>query len=183
MKPALPDISPQAASASAHSTHSSLREQAIGHIFLGQLLAFMWRNDHRDIEVLKSEVDRGGYDLVLESGGIIRHVQLKSKLRGSKTGSIDASTKLLAKPGGCIIWIEFDPDTLLPERYYWFGDVAGKPLPSLGEKVSRQSRGNSKGHKKERPQHRKLNKGNFRPTTDISEIADHLFGVGLAKAG
>lgn len=121
MKPALPDISPQAASASAHSTHSSLREQAIGHIFLGQLLTFMWRNDHRDIEVLKSEVDRGGYDLVLESGGVIRHVQLKSRFRGSRVGSIDASTKLLAKPGGCIIWIEFDPDTLLPERYYWFG--------------------------------------------------------------
>jgi hypothetical protein len=27
--------------ASAHSTDSSLREQALGHVFLGQLLAFM----------------------------------------------------------------------------------------------------------------------------------------------
>jgi hypothetical protein len=41
---------------SAHSSDSSLREQALGHIFLGQLLAFMWRHDRRDIEVLK----RGG---------------------------------------------------------------------------------------------------------------------------
>src|SRR5467141_4749673 len=53
--------------ASAHSSDSSLREQAIGHVFLGQLLTFMWRSGARDIEILKSEVDRGGYDLVLET--------------------------------------------------------------------------------------------------------------------
>jgi hypothetical protein len=64
---------------SAHSSDSSLREQALGHIFLGQLLAFMWRNNARDIEVLKSEVDRGGYDVVLESGGVIRHVRRNTK--------------------------------------------------------------------------------------------------------
>jgi hypothetical protein len=56
---------------SPHSFDSSLREQALGHIFLGQLLAFMWRSGGRDIEVLKSEVDRGGYDVVLESNSII----------------------------------------------------------------------------------------------------------------
>src|SRR5882672_3896770 len=49
--------------ASPHSADSSLREQALGHMFLSQLLAFMWRNGARDIEVLKSEVDRGGYDV------------------------------------------------------------------------------------------------------------------------
>jgi hypothetical protein len=53
-----------------HSEDSSLREQALGHIFLGQLLAAMWRSGRRDIEVLKSEVDRGGYDLVLEANGM-----------------------------------------------------------------------------------------------------------------
>src|SRR4051812_9948542 len=79
---------------SAHSHDSSLREQALGHIFLGHLLAFMWRNNARDIEVLKSEVDRGGYDMVLESKGVIRHVQLKSSFRGSKVRAVDVSTRL-----------------------------------------------------------------------------------------
>jgi hypothetical protein len=68
--------SPVKIEASAHSSDSSLREQALGHVFLGQLLTLMWRNGTRDIEVLKSEVDRGGYDIVLEANGIIRHVQL-----------------------------------------------------------------------------------------------------------
>jgi hypothetical protein len=44
--------SPAKIEASAHSSDSSLREQALGHLFLGQLLAFMWRNGARDIEVL-----------------------------------------------------------------------------------------------------------------------------------
>jgi hypothetical protein len=51
----------------------------------------MWRNGARDIEVLKSEVDRGGYDVVLESNGVIRHIQLKSSFRGSKVREVDVS--------------------------------------------------------------------------------------------
>ena len=85
---------------SPHSSDSSLREQALGHVFLGQLLTCMWRRGTRDIEILKSEVDRGGYDVVLESNGVIRHVQLKSSFRGSKVRAVDVSTKLLRKPGG-----------------------------------------------------------------------------------
>jgi hypothetical protein len=44
----------------AHSQDSSLREQALGHRFLAELLSLMWRLGRRDIEVLKSEVDRAG---------------------------------------------------------------------------------------------------------------------------
>jgi hypothetical protein len=35
------------------------------------------------------------YDVVLESNGIIRHVQLKSSFLGLKVREVDASTKLL----------------------------------------------------------------------------------------
>src|SRR5258706_3355742 len=139
--------------ASAHSSDSSLREQALGHVFLGQLLSFMWQSGARDIEVLKSEVDRGGYDLVLEANGIIRHVQLKSSFRGSKVREVDVSTKLLRKPGGCVLWIEFDSENLGIERFYWFGGKAGTPLPDLGLPVFRGSNGNSDGGKKQRPIH------------------------------
>src|SRR5712672_730690 len=112
--------------ASPHSADSSLREQALGHLFLGQLLAFMWRNGARDIEVLKSEVDRGGYDVVLEANGVIRHVQLKSSFRGSKVREVEVSTRLLRKPGGCVLWLEFDRESLAIERFYWFGGKAGE---------------------------------------------------------
>jgi hypothetical protein len=161
---------------SAHSYDSSLREQALGHIFLGQLLAFMWRNNARDIEVLKSEVDRGGYDIVLESNRITRHVQLKSSFRGSKVRAVDVSTRLLRKPGGCILWLEFDSETLAIEQFYWYGGPPGLPLPELGKRISQHSRGNSFGEKNERPIHRVLIKGRFETLVDISEVAGRLFG-------
>jgi hypothetical protein len=161
---------------SPHSTDSSLREQALGHAFLAQLLTFMWRRDARDIEVLKSEVDRGGYDLLLESNGVIRHVQLKSSFRGAKVRAVDVSTKLLRKPGGCILWLEFDSETLAIERFYWYGGRPGMPLPDLGERISRHSKGNSFGEKNERPIHRVLTRGRFETLADISEVAGRLFG-------
>src|ERR1700682_6448397 len=162
--------------ASAHSSDSSLREQALGHVFLGQLLTFMWRNGARDIEVLKSEVDRGGYDVVLESNGVIRHVQLKSSFRGSKVREVDVSTKLLRKPGGCILWLEFDRESLAIERFYWFGGKAGTALTDLGLRISRHSKGNSDGEKNERPIHRVLTRGRFETLANIGEVAEKLFG-------
>src|SRR5712664_4054357 len=155
--------------ASPHSADSSLREQALGHLFLGQLLAFMWRNSARDIEVLRSEVDRGGYDVVLEANGVIRHVQLKSSFRGSKVREVDVSTKLLRKPGGCILWLEFDRETLAIERFYWFGGKAGNGLPDLGERISRHSKADSNGKKNPRLAHRVLAKGDFDLLVDIPE--------------
>jgi hypothetical protein len=168
--------SPAKIEASAHSSDSSLREQALGHVFLGQLLTFMWQSGARDIEVLKSEVDRGGYDVVLESNGIIRHVQLKSSFRGSKVREVDISTKLLHKPDGCILWLEFDRESLAIERFYWFGGNAGAALPDLGLRISRHSKGNSAGEKNERLAHRVVAKGDFQMLADISEVVERLFG-------
>ncbi len=144
-------------------------------MFLGQLLAFMWRTGARDIEVLKSEVDRGGYDIVLELNGVIRHVQLKSSFRGSKVREVDVSTKLLLKPGGCILWLEFDPDSLAIERFFWFGGRVGSALPDLGLRVSRHSKGNGEGAKNERPIHRIVTRGRFEALSDIREVVGRLF--------
>jgi hypothetical protein len=161
---------------SPHSQDSSLREQAIGHLFLGRLLAHMWSSGIRDIEVLKSEVDSAGYDIVLESQGIVRHVQLKSRSHGSKVRDVSVNTKLLAKPGGCVIWIESDPVSLELQKFYWFGGHAGNRLPDLGSRVARHSRGNSKGQKNERPAHRVVPMGRFRVLSSIEEVAASLFG-------
>jgi len=109
---------------------------------------FMWRNGARDIEVLKSEVDRA-IRRVLEANGIIRHVQLKSSFRGSKVREVDVSTKLLRKPGGCVLWLEFDRESLAIERFYWFGGRRG-PRCGFGHRVSRHSKGHSDGEKNER---------------------------------
>ena len=47
------------------SVHSSLRASVLEHLFLGQLLRALWNADCRQIQVLRSEVDSAGYDVVV----------------------------------------------------------------------------------------------------------------------
>jgi hypothetical protein len=117
-----------------------------------------------------------GYDIVLEANGILRHVQLKSSFIGSKVREVSVNTKLLTKPGGCVIWLEFDPDSLALKKYLWFGGVPGSTLPNLGSKVSRHSKANSKGQKLERPMHRVVGKGRFESFHEISALMNRMFG-------
>src|SRR5260370_29363772 len=143
--------SPTGTEPSPHSADSSLREQALGHVFLGQLLTFMWQSGARDIEVLKSEVDRGGYDVVLEANGIIRHVQLKSSFRGSKVREVDVRTKLLRKPGGCILWLEIDSESPAIERYFLVCGQGRDPVPGYREGGFPPPQGQQHREKKQRP--------------------------------
>ena len=94
----------------------------------------------------------------------------------SQTACGRSGRKGLRKPGGCILWLEFDPESLAIERYYWFGSKAGNALPDLGERISRHSKGNSEGEKNERPIHRVLTRGRFEALADIGEVAEKLFG-------
>src|SRR5882757_6651274 len=92
----------------SHYADSSAREKLVEHVFLGELLRGLWRKNVRDLEILRPEVDSGGYDLALECRGIIRHVQLKSSFTGAKRVAITANVKLTDRPSGCILWIYFD---------------------------------------------------------------------------
>ncbi len=93
-----------------HYAESSARENLIEHVFLGELLRGLWRKNVRDLEVLRPEVDSGGYDLALEFRGLTRHVQLKSSYRGARRAEVTASVKLLERPSACILWLFFDPE-------------------------------------------------------------------------
>ncbi|MCK1362204.1 hypothetical protein IVB40_28090 [Bradyrhizobium sp. 40] len=160
----------------SHSRASSIREQALFHLLLGELMAARWQQGCHDIEVLKSEVDRGGYDIVLEANGILRHVQLKSTLSGSAVRHVTVSTRLLEKPSGCVVWLEVDQRTLALESYLWFGGEPGARLPDLGSKISRHSRGDSTGLKPERPMHRDLGKACFERLDSADQLLARLFG-------
>jgi hypothetical protein len=100
---------------------SSLREKIIEHAFIAALLRVLWLRGKRDIEILRTEVDRDGYDIVLHCNGILRHVQLKSSYQEATTAKVDARTALEGKPSGCILWILFDQRTLELGPYLWFG--------------------------------------------------------------
>ena len=169
---------------SLHNRESSFREKLIEHLFVGELLKYSWHKAQRArvplIELSRADVDRGGYDLIVEFGGCLRHVQLKGSVRGSTVAEQKVHVALADKPSACVIWVFFDENEwdLGPFLYFW--GQPGAPIPPLGEKVARHSKGDAKGIKKERPNVKRINKGRFRTLQTVEELWEVLFGTSEA---
>ena len=90
----------------AHFENSTLRERIVEHVFVGEALLALWRRGVVDVEVLRSEFDAHGYDLVMarDRGRIVRHIQFKTG-KSAKPGDVSISMALADKPSGCVLWI------------------------------------------------------------------------------
>ncbi len=160
----------------SHYLHSTLRERIVEHVFVGDALRRLWQRHVIDVEVLRSEFDAGGYDLVMSRGKIDRHIQFKTSIVDGKTASIKASLKLMNKPSGCIIWIIVNPE-LKPVSYLWMGSAPGKPLPDIrAMAVAKHTKGNAKGEKTERPDQRIIPRNKFVQLDTLDEVLERLFG-------
>ncbi len=159
-----------------HLRHSSTREEYVEYILLAELCSLGWARD-RMIEVARTQTDAQGYDLVLACDGVIRHVQMKASKAGGRTATQNINVALATKPGGCVVWVVVDPETLRPVEYLWFGGAPGDPLPDLGEKRGRHTRGNAEGTKGVRDDIRVINKGRFERLASAETLFARLFGV------
>ena len=56
---------------------SSFYEQLVEHVFISEVLQEVWFHFGLTVEVLRSEVDASGYDVVFECNKKVRHVQLR----------------------------------------------------------------------------------------------------------
>lgn len=161
-----------------HSEQASYREKLLEHLFVGELLRHLWKAQIFDVEILSPEVDNSGYDIVLECNGVLRYIQLKSSFIGSKTARQNLNLRLAQKPGGCVVWMYFDAETLDLGPFYWFGGEPGGQFPDISDlKVARHSKGDASGVKNERANIRVLPKGRFEKLEDMAEVAARLFGV------
>ena len=161
----------------AHYAESSARENLIEHVFLGELLRGLWRKNIRDLEVLRPEVDSGGYDLALEFRGLTRHMQLKSSYRGARRSEVTAHVKLLERPSACILWIFFDPDSLSLGPFLWFGGAPGERMPALGETIATHTKPNGMLKKADRPAHRVIVKSRFIKLETMDDVIAKLIMV------
>ena len=160
-----------------HSLLSSYREMLLEHLFAGEVMRHVWLSGIKRLEILKPQVDDGGYDLVLEGNSVVRHVQLKATFRGSKTARFNVNSGLAQKPSGCIVLLLFDPRTLELGPFLWFGAPPGEQLPDLsGFRIAKHTKGNAQGIKAQRPKLRVIPRSKFERLSSISEVADHLFG-------
>ena len=72
-----------------HRARESTPGTKLKHLFVAELLKHSCKRAHQEgvtlIEVSWADVDRGGYDLIAELGGCLRHIQIKGSVRGSTT--------------------------------------------------------------------------------------------------
>jgi hypothetical protein len=147
------------------------------HLFAGAVMRHIWLTSTTRVEMLKPQVDDGGYDLVLEANGIVRHIQLKASHLGATTAGVKVNVLLGRKPGGCVIWMHFDRVTLDFGHFLWFGGAPNEPLPDLSLfKISTHSKANAQGLKLERPNIRDVPKAQFQRLEGIGELVQRLFG-------
>lgn len=66
------------------SHQSTFYEQLVEHVFISEVLQEVWYGFGKTIEVLRSEVDTSGYNVIFECDGILRHVQLKTSKADAK---------------------------------------------------------------------------------------------------
>ena len=164
-----------------HSEHSSYREKLLEHLFIGEVLRYLWCQGVATAEFLRPEVDSGGYDLVIECNRIIRHIQLKSSFRGAKTARQNVNIRLDEKPSGCVVWVVFDETTLELGPFLWYGGRPGEPIPDIQSlPVAKHTKGNALGVKAERPNMRVLKRGLFEAVTTLPELVSRLFGSVVA---
>jgi hypothetical protein len=147
------------------------------HLFSAEVMKLLWLGGTWRLEVLKPQVDDGGYDLVLEANGIIRHVQLKSSKRGSKVTEVQLNMMLAQKPSGCVVFMRFDPDTLTLGPFGFFGGAPGTRLPDIeAMKVGKHTKRNAEGVRLERPGIRCVPLSEFDRVDTIGELVTLLFG-------
>ena len=169
-----------------HAENSVLRETIVEHIFAGELLRRLWQFGILDTEILKSEFDNAGYDLVLTCRQITRHIQLKVTRVGGARSEVNVNLRLAEKPSGCVIWISVDDDLNL-KSYRWFGGTPGQPLLQIANMGAvKHTKGNAQGTKAVRPGHRSVKASAFTPIENLDDLLLHLLGseiLTVAKRG
>lgn len=160
----------------ALSTFSATREKILEHRFLADTTSELWRRGVFDFAVSHSEVDNSGYDVIIEAGAVRRHIQLKAMQVGGARRFFDLQLRLAEKPSGCAVLMLHDPVALTIHEYRIFGGLPGEPMPALGDKVTRHSKGNAQGVKAERPALRSIPLSAFSKVFDVVDLVERLFG-------
>lgn len=154
------------------------REKMLEHIFLGELTREAWFRRRTTVEILRSEVDSSGYDLVLEQGSAVRHVQLKASRANVRRASQPVNVRLSQKVGGCVVWILYDPEASggsFSLEYRFFGREPHDAIDLEPFELGRQTRRNAYRVKPPRPSIRLVPRSRFEPPVDIHGLYDKLF--------
>ncbi|NDV28144.1 hypothetical protein [Desulfovibrio sp. JC010] len=158
-----------------HCTHSSFRENILEHMLIGEVTRTLWKRGYPATEVMRTEVDAMGYDIVFSVNGYTRFVQLKARKAGARGTSLSVNRSLENKHGGCVIVILCDEVDLALKGFRWFGNRPDEKMTELPDKVAKRPTANSQGVKPELKSKCLMNWGLFQPIADVEELVDVMF--------
>ncbi|HEX4145962.1 MAG TPA: hypothetical protein VHY91_20850 [Pirellulales bacterium] len=158
--------------------------QLVEHVFVSEVLQEVWYAFGQTVEVLRSEIDSSGHDVVFDCNGIVRHVQLKTSKGGAKASFQKVNTALEKKPGGCVVWAErAEVQHRLELSYRFFGGDPGRPISLDGLEVAKHTKRDAEGVQGLRPAIRVVPKNLFGDIIDIRELVEKLFGKNALASG
>lgn len=141
---------------------SKLREQIVEYKFLSELFIYC-ASQNKELELLKSEHDSFGYDVVLKVGSHIKYIQLKSKKAEGKTAIWNIRKSLVKNNNGSVILIEIE-----------YGDTnieLGYRILDENKKDTILRRATKEGKKWQC----QINIGELKKVNSITELFNHLF--------
>jgi len=155
-----------------HSYYSSRREKLLESLFAGEVLRELWRREIYEVDLLHSDIDASGYDIVLELQNGVRHIQLKAS---TKRKLVVANAKISDRPSGCIIVMIVSEDTLNFKEFLWFGNELSKPCSDIRRfPKACHTKGDSTGIKAKRQDTYKVSVGKFERVTSFELLVDKL---------
>ena len=155
--------------------HESVyREKIVEHSLATQLLIHDWKTGAAKVDILKPEIDRFGYDLLVIRGSVSRFLQIKSSTITSPVGSHKVHVNLLNQPNGCVIWVVVKEDL----SFSSFRVIIPEVGCSIGEqlfKVATHTKRNAQGVRTSRPNIRTIPKTRFEIVPSFEGVFSKLF--------
>lgn len=144
------------------SANSRLMESLLEHRFIYDLARhLLLSRKPRVLNVLKSEVDMFGFDLVLATHSQTVHIQMKTRSGKPTNSPFNLSEQLWKLSNAGTIWMLYDAGTLEPTSY----SVLGFPMPPMSG-FEKSERHGFLSVKMKQANHRRLS---------IGGVADLLF--------
>lgn len=118
-------------------------ENVMEHAFLSAMLEHCWFIRRYPVEVVRPDVDAGGYDLVLEAKERVRHVQLKSRWeRAAGPKLLRINSRLAVHRDPCVVRIfwQVDPECHITLKYKYSEKMRSHPeVPGWPEPVPEEA--------------------------------------------
>jgi hypothetical protein len=108
--------------------NSTFFENLMEHRFLHDIgVSLVSRVAPKMVNILRAEVDRFGFDLVLSVDATTRHLQMKTRSGNPPNNPYQISEALWAINGASVVWMCYDQTTLEPTGYW----TLGVPMPAI----------------------------------------------------